>query len=77
MTEPKVVTNESIVEQLVEQYTEINNLTDNVKGLLDEAKQAGLDYKNLAKIAKAKSAGNLGDLHDKTETLLQVMEPFV
>lgn len=68
------ITAAQLVEKLVTLYSEILLLDEDAKEILKEAKEAGFDAPMLSKIAKAKAADKLGDLQDKTETLLGLIE---
>lgn len=68
------VTNQSIIDKLVPIYTEIDTLTDDAKEILTGAKEAGLDQAMLSKVAKAKANSKLGDLTEKTEKLLELID---
>lgn len=70
-------TAEQVIEKLVPLFEQVNSLTEDAKAILKEAKDAGLDHVSLGKIAKAKANNKLSDLYDKTEALLDLMEPLV
>lgn len=71
------MTEREVIEKLIPYYIQIDDLTEETKQIIKTAKDAGLDGVALAKIAKAKAASKLGDLFDKTDALLTLMEPFV
>lgn len=68
------VTNTSIVEEIIPLFEHIGSITEDVKSILKKAKDAQLDAPMLSKIAKAKADQKLGDLIDKTESLLDLAE---
>lgn len=74
MSDSDELTAESVVEQLIPIYREINTLMDDAKAILAEAKEAELPAAMLAKIAKAKADSKLEDLEDKTKSLLELIE---
>lgn len=63
-----------VIEKLVPIYEEIALLGEDAKSILSDAKEAGLDSSNITKVAKAKAADKLGDLTEKTETLMELIE---
>lgn len=69
-----VVTNESTVAKLVPLFEEVGTLMEDVKVIVKEAKDAGLDAPSLQKIAKAKADQKLGDLADKTQGLIDLID---
>lgn len=71
------MTDKEVIEKLIPYYVQIEDLSDETKEILKAAKDAGLDAPALAKIAKAKAVNKIGDLFDKTDALLNLMEPFV
>lgn len=72
--EQKVLTANEVVEKLVPIFEEINLLSEDASAIVAEAKKAGLDGAAITKVAKAKAADKLGDLTDKTEALMDLIE---
>jgi uncharacterized protein (UPF0335 family) len=63
------MTNSEVIDKLVPIYIEVENLGEQAKEILAEAKKAGLDNTTLAAVAKAKAKDKLEDLKDKTDAL--------
>ena len=68
------MTNNEVIERLVPYYEEVLNSSENIKIILKEAKDAGLDHTTIAKVAKAKALDKLDDLKEKTEALQNLLE---
>lgn len=68
------MTNKEVIEKLVPIYEQAMMLAEDVKHILKQAKEAGLDQTALAKVAKAKAQDNLGDLADKTNALKTLID---
>lgn len=72
VAQPAITANQ-IIDKLVPIYTEIETLGEDAKEILKDAKEAGLDSAMIAKVAKAKANLKLGDLTEKTESLLDLI----
>ena len=68
------MTNNEVIEKLIPIYTEIDLLTQDVKQVLAEAKEVGLDAPALAKVAKAKVQQKLEELKEKTDALSDLID---
>jgi uncharacterized protein (UPF0335 family) len=68
------MTNKDTIDKLVPIFTEIETLLEDVKQIASDAKEAGLDASMLTKVAKAKATMKFGELHTKTEKLLNLLE---
>ena len=68
------MTNNDVIEKLIPIYTEIDLLTQDVKQVLAEAKEVGLDAPALAKVAKAKVQQKLEELKEKTDALSDLID---
>jgi uncharacterized protein (UPF0335 family) len=68
------ITANSIIDKLVPIYTEIETLTEDAKEILKDAKESGMDSAMLSKVAKAKVSMKLGELTEKTEKLLELID---
>lgn len=66
---------QAFIERLVPIYQNIEDLTQDTKAILDEAKEQGIENTgDLAKIAKAIVKDKLEELQTKTEELLTLIE---
>jgi uncharacterized protein (UPF0335 family) len=63
------MTNYGVIEKLVPIYILVEDLGEQAKEILAEAKKAGLDNTTIAAVAKAKAKDKLEDLKDKTDAL--------
>lgn len=61
-------------ECLVREYNEMLMISENIKELKDDAKEAGFDSALLAKVAKAHVEAKLGDLSEKAQDLIDMIE---
>ena len=68
------MTNNEVIEKLIPIYTEIDLLTQDVKEVLADAKDSGLDAPALAKVAKAKVQQKLEELKEKTDALSDLID---
>ena len=68
------ITNESTILKLVPLFEQVGSLMEDVKVIVKEAKEAGLDAPALQKIAKARADQKLADLADKTQSLLDLID---
>ena len=68
------MTNNDVIEKLIPIYTEIDLLTQDVKQVLADAKDSGLDAPSLAKVAKAKVQEKLEELKEKTDALSDLID---
>ena len=72
------LTQETLFEKLVNIFNEVYELEADIKGLLDDAKEAGVEDITLIKtIAKAKAYCKVGDLEDKAKQQLDMIEKLV
>lgn len=63
------------IERLVPLFQNIEDLNQDVKAILDEAKEQGIENaSDLSKIAKAIVKNKLGELKDRTEDLLTLID---
>lgn len=62
------------IDKMVEIFSEINLLNEDLKVIKGEAKEQGLDPAELATIAKAKADDKLGKLRSKLEKTLDTMD---
>lgn len=76
MTEQKTqITQETLFNQLVDKYNLIYDIELDVKDILSEAKDAGVeDISLINAIAKAKAKNDLGDLEQKLKQKLEKIE---
>jgi uncharacterized protein (UPF0335 family) len=66
---------QKFIERLVPLFQNIEDLNQDVKAILDEAKEQGIENAtDLSKIAKAIVKDNLEELEDKTKDLLTLIE---
>ena len=66
---------QKFIERLVPIFQNIEDLNQDVKAILDEAKEQGIENaSDLSKIAKAKVKNKLEELEDKTKDLLNLIE---
>lgn len=66
---------QKFIERLVPLFQNIEDLNQDVKAILDEAKEQGIENaSDLSKIAKAIVKDKLEELKDKTEDLLTLIE---
>ena len=66
---------QKFIERLVPLFQNIEDLNQDVKAILDEAKEQGIENaSDLSKIAKAIVKDKLEELKDKTEELLTLIE---
>lgn len=66
---------QKFIERLVPIFQNIEDLNQDVKAILDEAKEQGIENaSDLSKIAKAIVKDKLEELKDKTEDLLTLIE---
>ena len=68
------MTNNEVIEKLIQIYTEIDLLTQDAKEVLADAKDSGLDSPALAKVAKAKVQQKLEELKEKTDALSDLID---
>ncbi len=72
MTTPR--TEKELIDNMVEQILEIAELNSNLKGLKDEAKEAGYDGALLVTLAKAVASSKQSELAEKSQSLLDLIE---
>ena len=66
---------QKFIERLVPLFQNIEDLNQDVKAILDEAKEQGIENaSDLSKIAKAIVKNKLEELKDRTEDLLTLIE---
>lgn len=66
---------QKFIERLVPLFQNIEDLNQDVKAILDEAKEQGIENAtDLSKIAKAIVKNKLEELEDKTKDLLTLIE---
>jgi uncharacterized protein (UPF0335 family) len=66
---------QKFIERLVPLFQNIEDLNQDVKAILDEAKEQGIENAtDLSKIAKAIVKDKLEELEDKTKDLLTLIE---
>jgi uncharacterized protein (UPF0335 family) len=76
--EREVLTQETLFEKLVALFNEVWELEMDIKALLDEAKEDGVDEVTMIKsIAKAKAYSKVGDLEQKAKDQLEMIERLV
>jgi uncharacterized protein (UPF0335 family) len=68
-----MTTTNAFIEKLVNIYSEIDLLSEDVKTVVAEIKTANLDHSLLCKIAKAKVANKLTTLQKQSESILEVL----
>ena len=74
---PKL-TEETLFEKLVALFNEVWELEANIKDLVDQAKEDGVEDIPLIKaIAKAKAYNKVGDLEDKAKAQLEKISQLV
>jgi hypothetical protein len=67
-------TEEQIIEDMYDQLLLVDKYNTILKEYKTEAKEAGYDAALLAKVAKAKVDDKVGELTEKTEKLLELLE---
>jgi len=67
-------TKKEFVDLLVDQIIESNNISENIKGLKDEIKEAGFNATLLVTVAKSLAASKVGELQEKTEETLELIK---
>lgn len=72
--EQKVFTEEELIEDMYDQFIQIDKYNTIVKELKDSAKKSGFDGALLAKVAKAKADNKVSELTEKTQRLLEILE---
>lgn len=75
MTEETKVhkTESQLIEDMYDQFIQVEKYMTIVKELKSEAKEAGFDGALLAKVAKAKADDKVAELTEKTEALLELL----
>ena len=68
------MTNEQALDALVDALIQVDAANDSLKAVKTEIKEAGLNATILTAVAKAKIAGELEELADKSKTILEVIE---
>ena len=67
-------TKAQFVEMLQREFTEIMTITDNVKQLKEDAKEAGYDAALLAKVAKSLAESKVQDILEKNQEFAEMVE---
>lgn len=67
-------TKAQFVEMLQREFTEIMTITENVKQLKEDAKEAGYDAALLAKVAKSLAESKLEDILSKNQEFADMVE---
>ena len=67
-------TKAQFVEMLQREFTEIMTITENVKQLKEDAKEAGYDAALLAKVAKSFAESKLEDILSKNQEFADMVE---
>ena len=67
-------TKAQFVEMLQREFTEIMTITDNVKQLKEDAKEAGYDAALLAKVAKSLAESKVQDILEKNQEFADMVE---
>lgn len=67
-------TKAQFVEMLQREFTEIMTITDNVKQLKEDAKEAGYDAALLAKVAKSLAESKVQDILEKNQEFSDMVE---
>ena len=62
------------VEMLQREFTEIMTITENVKQLKEDAKEAGYDAALLAKVAKSLAESKVQDILEKNQEFADMVE---
>lgn len=73
-TEVKKKTKTEFVEALKREFYELQSISDNIKQLKDDAKDAGYDSVLLAKVAKALSEAKADEILDKNEAFANLVD---
>lgn len=72
-TTPKK-TKVEIIEAMKRLYTEIDSITEDIDALKEEAKEQGMPYTLMARIAKAMSVSKVDDILDKNAEFEALVE---
>ena len=67
-------TKAQFVEMLQREFTEIMTITENVKQLKEDAKEAGYDAALLAKVAKSLAESKVQDILEKNQEFAEMVE---
>lgn len=67
-------TKAQFVEMLQREFTEIMTITENVKQLKEDAKEAGYDAALLAKVAKSLAESKVQDILSKNQEFAEMVE---
>ena len=67
-------TKAQFVEMLQREFTEIMTITENVKQLKEDAKEAGYDAALLAKVAKSLAESKVQDILEKNQEFSDMVE---
>ena len=67
-------TKAQFVEMLQREFTEIMTITENVKQLKEDAKEAGYDAALLAKVAKSLAESKVQDILEKNQEFADMVE---
>ena len=67
-------TKAQFVEMLQREFTEIMTITENVKQLKEDAKEAGYDAALLAKVAKSLAESKVDDILSKNQEFADMIE---
>lgn len=68
------MTNEQALDALIDALVQVEAANEALKAVKSEIKEAGLNAVILTAVAKAKIAGELQELADKSKTILEVIE---
>ena len=71
---PSSITAKELFKKLCSVHAEIEALNSDLKDLLAEGKEAGLDTPNINSVAKASTKGKVSELEEKSQLMLDTIE---